>query len=154
MKAKQKLKPTTPSARTGRLKSGKQGEGGGRPKKQIDYSLVSRLAKIHCTQEEIAGITGISVDTLVKDEKFVGTYKRNLENGRMSVRRQQFKLLKKGNCTMAIWLGKQLLGQRDNVNTFVQNPDGSALAPISVSVTGGILPQPRINANQTEKVGS
>jgi hypothetical protein len=35
-----------------------------RPRKQIDYKLVEKLGKIHCTQEEIAQVSGLSVDTL------------------------------------------------------------------------------------------
>jgi hypothetical protein len=33
--------------------------------------------------------------------------------GRISVRRHQMKLLEAGSVTMAVWLGKQFLGQRD-----------------------------------------
>lgn len=35
----------------------------------------------------------------------------------MSLRRQQIALAEKGNATMLIWLGKQLLGQSDKVDT-------------------------------------
>ena len=37
---------------------------GGRPKIEIDYGLVERLAHIQCTGEEIASTLGISYDTL------------------------------------------------------------------------------------------
>jgi len=46
--------------------------------------------------------------------------------GRMSIRRQQFKLLADGNVTMAIWLGKQYLGQRDQASLIHATPDGKS----------------------------
>ena len=85
----------------------------GRPKKIIDYETVEKLAAIMCTQEEIASYLDLSVDTLQRDEKFCGIYKKGIDKGRMSVRRQQLKLLESGNATMGVWLGKQYLGQRD-----------------------------------------
>ena len=85
----------------------------GRPKKEIDYGVVEKLANIQCTQEEIAGVLGISVRTLQRDEEFCRIYKKGQENGKMSLRRIQFKLAEK-NTSMAIFLGKQYLGQKDN----------------------------------------
>ena len=85
-----------------------------RPKFEIDYEMVEKLAGIQCTQQEIASFLGCSVDTLQRDEKFCGLYKKGQENGKMSLRRIQYKLAEK-NPTMAIFLGKQYLGQRDNI---------------------------------------
>ena len=85
----------------------------GRPKFQIDYEQVEKLAKIHCTQEEIASILGCSVDTLQRDDKFCGVYKNGISNGKMSLRRKQWAAVEEGNTTMLIWLGKQYLGQRE-----------------------------------------
>jgi hypothetical protein len=86
----------------------------GRPKIQIDYNTVEKLANIQCTQEEIASFLGISVRTLQRDEEFCRIYKKGQENGKMSLRRIQYKLAEK-NTAMAIFLGKQYLGQKDNV---------------------------------------
>jgi hypothetical protein len=86
---------------------------GGRPSKTIDYETVEKLASIMCTQEEIASYLDISVRTLQRDEQFCRIYKKGIDKGRMSVRRQQLKLLESGNATMGVWLGKQYLGQRD-----------------------------------------
>ena len=100
-----------------------------RPKFKIDYETAEKLAAIQCTQQEIASFLGCSVDTLQRDEIFCGIYKKGQENGKMSLRRMQFKLAEK-NPTMAIWLGKQYLGQRDSfpdevnyteVNKGIQN---------------------------------
>ena len=88
-----------------------------RPKFVIDYVAVEKLANIQCTQQEIATFLGCSVDTLQRDEKFCGLYKKGKENGKMSLRRIQFKIAEK-NPTMAIWLGKQYLGQRDSFDNL------------------------------------
>lgn len=89
----------------------------GRPKKQIDYEVVEKLASIQCTQEEIAHFLNISVRTLQRDEEFCRLYKKGIDNGKMSLRRTQFKIAEKGNASMAIFLGKQYLGQRDIIET-------------------------------------
>ena len=86
----------------------------GRPKKEIDYTAVEKLANIQCTQEEIASFLELSVRTLQRDEEFCRIYKKGQDNGKMSLRRMQFKLADK-NPTMAIWLGKQYLKQKDNI---------------------------------------
>ena len=85
----------------------------GRPKKKIDYELVEKLAYIQCTQEEISSILGISTRTLQRDKEFCRIYKNGMDNGKMSLRRLQWKAAEKGNNTMLIWLGKQYLGQTD-----------------------------------------
>ena len=92
----------------------------GRPKFKIDYTIVEKLASIMCTQEEIATFLGCSVDTLQRDDTFCGIYKKGQETGKMSLRRTQFKLAEK-NPTMAIWLGKQYLKQRDNIDIKSEN---------------------------------
>lgn len=84
----------------------------GRPKFEIDYDAVERLASIMATQEEIASFLGCSVRTLQRDEEFCRVYKKGLDNGKMSLRRKQFHM-SDSNPTMAIWLGKQYLGQTD-----------------------------------------
>ena len=88
-----------------------------RPKKEIDYETVEKLASIQCTQEEIANFLNISVRTLQRDEEFCRLYKKGMDSGKMSLRRTQFKIAEKGNASMAIFLGKQYLGQRDVIET-------------------------------------
>jgi hypothetical protein len=95
----------------------------GRPKIEIDYNLCENLAKIQCTQEEIAQMIGVSTRTLQRDEEFCRIYKKGMDQGKMSIRRQQFKSAESGNVTMQIWLGKQYLNQRDRseIDTTVVN---------------------------------
>ena len=41
------------------------------------------------------------------------------------------KLLEQGNATMGVWLGKQLLGQRDMAQTEVTGKDGGPIMTIA-----------------------
>ena len=90
----------------------------GRPKKIIDKDAFEKLCSLQCTQEEICGVLGVSDKTLEswckKEYKanFSEVFREKRQIGRMSLRRSQFKLAEK-NATMAIWLGKQYLDQRD-----------------------------------------
>ena len=90
---------------------------GGRPKKQIDYKIVTDLAKIFCTQQEIATVLDISVRTLQRDEEFCRIYKQGIEEVKSSLRRAQLKSALSGSVPMQIWLGKQYLGQKEKIDT-------------------------------------
>lgn len=90
-----------------------QGEGGGRPKKQVDVELLKRLAHIHCTMEEMSSILKVSVDTL--ERRFADVIKEARNGGKMSLRRWQWKMAEKENLGMLVWLGKQYLGQSEKV---------------------------------------
>lgn len=94
----------------------------GRPKLILNATgkaLVESLAAIMCTDEEIASILGVSVDTLTRTSNaaaFADCKLKGQSRGKMSLRRAQFDLAKK-NATMAIFLGKQYLNQREDVDT-------------------------------------
>lgn len=94
----------------------------GRPKKEIDYNAVEKLASIQCTQEEIASFLDVSVRTLTRDKEFCRLYKKGMDNGKMSLRRHQWKLAERYPA-MAIFLGKQYLGQTDKVETTIATID-------------------------------
>lgn len=91
----------------------------GRPRKQIDYVIVERLAAIMCTESEIAAVLGTCVRTLQRDKEFCRIYKKGMDTGRASIRRSQFEMMKAGNATMAVWLGKQYLDQKDHIKSDV-----------------------------------
>ena len=84
----------------------------GRPKIEIDFTLVESLANIFCTQEEIAAILDCSPSTLQHNPEFLQVYKKGLQTAKSSLRRMQFKLAE-NNAALSIWLGKQYLGQRE-----------------------------------------
>lgn len=85
----------------------------GRPKIQLDVKMLEGLARIGCTDEEMATLLGVSSDTLVRN--YAESIKRGRAEMKMSLRRVQIRLAEEGNATMAIWLGKQNLGQKDKV---------------------------------------
>jgi hypothetical protein len=106
-----------------RGKGPKKGEGG-RPLIIIDWELAKKLAHIQCTAVEIAATLGVDDDTLVSACKrenkltFSEWYKKHSENGKCSLRRSMWKMAtnERPNTAMAIWLSKNYLGMRDNVD--------------------------------------
>ena len=92
----------------------------GRPKKEIDKTQFEKLCGIQCTLVEIAGIFDCCEDTIENwCKKTYGitcseVYKTYSAPGKASLRRLQFKLAER-SAAMAIWLGKQYLGQKDTV---------------------------------------
>ena len=89
----------------------------------IDLVELEKLCQLSCTDEEIAAWFGTSTRTIERrrrEPKFAEIMARGKAKGRISVRRMQMKLLEQGNATMGIWLGKQLLGQKDQVATEVR----------------------------------
>lgn len=93
---------------------------GGRPLlvlNQAGIELVQALGRLQCTNEEIASCLGTTDTTLLNaqnKEVFLGALEKGKAEGRMSLRRIQMKLAET-SATMAIFLGKQILGQRENV---------------------------------------
>lgn len=91
-----------------------------RPQVQINKEQFESLCNIQCTLDEIAGFFKCSPDTIENwckrtyDKGFSDTFKVYSQNGKISLRRLQFRLAEK-SYAMAIWLGKQYLGQTDKV---------------------------------------
>jgi hypothetical protein len=91
----------------------------GPPKKIFLWEQFEGLCEIQCTQSEICSVLKLHKQTLaIKIQEMYGedyctVYKRFSEGGHASLRRSQFKMSQK-NCAMAIWLGKQWLGQKDH----------------------------------------
>ena len=87
-----------------------------RPKKyKIDTEQVKKLAILGCTNKEIGDFFGCSADLIEK------SYSEFLTKGRaemkMRLRQLQWKSAEKGNVTMQIFLGKNILGQQDKIET-------------------------------------
>ncbi len=107
----------------------------GRPKLKLNatgIAVIEALARVHCTEEEIAGCLRVTVETLHNDlnkEIFSECIKKGTNDGRMSLRRSQFRLAQE-SATMAIWLGKQLLGQSDH-----PEHSGEDAEPITVTIS-------------------
>ncbi len=88
-------------------------------REEIDFDLVELegLCRLCCTQEELAAYFNVSTETIRRrlndDPRFRQAYESGRANGKVSLRRIQMGLAEDGNATMAVWLGKQLLGQTD-----------------------------------------
>ena len=79
-----------------------------RPKKyNIDTSKVEQLSSFGCTNIEIASFFGCSPDLLEKSYSEFLTKGR--EKGKIRLRQLQWQSAEKGNTTMLIFLGKNIL---------------------------------------------
>lgn len=107
--------------------------GRGRPEVKIDRKQFENLCGLQCTLEEIAGWFDCSEDTIENFCKkeygmiFSEVFKIKRGKGKISLRRSQWRLAE-NNATMAIFLGKQYLGQKDTPNeTQTENKAVDAL---------------------------
>lgn len=89
-----------------------------RPKVKIDETQVEEMAAIGCTVAEIAGIVGCSPRTV--ERRAAAPVARGRARLNISLRRRQVEMAMAGNASMLIWLGKQLLGQRDKADSIVR----------------------------------
>ena len=91
----------------------------GRKRISIDWEAFDKLCGLQCTQEEIADFFSCSVDTIeraVKRDKgksFAEYFLQKRGLGKVALRRNQFRMAET-SATMAIWLGKQYLDQKDD----------------------------------------
>jgi len=90
----------------------------GRPKINLNLEELERLSRLNCTMPEISAYFDIPLRTL--EDKFTNEVdvRKAIEKGRatgkLSLRRRQIQIMEEtNNPTMAIWLGKQMLGQTD-----------------------------------------
>lgn len=88
-----------------------------RPKMEIDQKLVEKLAGVGCSNESIAIQVSCSVDTLTN--RFSDVLRKSRENLRTQLRIWQLETARKGNATMQIWLGKQMLDQCDKTEVMI-----------------------------------
>lgn len=104
----------------------------GRPKKEISKKQFEEMCKVQCTENEICAILGIGIDKLLSwcqetyNDTFSNVYKKYSENGKMSLRRAQMRLAQT-NASMAIWLGKNMLGQKDTIDVGISSNEDDEL---------------------------
>lgn len=91
---------------------------GGRPRKVINQKQFEELCHIQCTQEEICAVLDCDENTInswckeTYKKGFSEVFRQKREGGKTSLRRKQW-LLADTNASMAIFLGKNMLGQTD-----------------------------------------
>jgi hypothetical protein len=86
----------------------------GRPAKKIDGELVRKLAKIGCTQQDVAEFLDCSHSVI--SERFRQDFHQGRAASKISLRRMQWRAAKRGSVPMSIHLGKVYLGQTDRVD--------------------------------------
>ena len=124
-----------------------------RPRIEIDRDQFMKLCAIQCTLDEIASWFKCSEDTVERWCRrelkigFADAYKMFSAEGKISLRRTQFRMAEH-NVSMAIWLGKQYLGQAEKQEVAVANADDTikamqryfseqkAIAPVSEANEG------------------
>lgn len=78
---------------------------------------IETLAGYGCTKEEIAFNVGVALNTLTNETNkplFEDAYSKGKSSFIASIRASQVKIMKKGSSAMAIFLGKNYLGQKDS----------------------------------------
>lgn len=97
---------------------------------------IEGLARIQCTMKEAGAVLGVSErtfsDFLQAHIKALEAWENGKESGKASLRRNQYKM-SETNPTMAIWLGKQMLGQKDNMTI-----GGDGENPLQVMVLSSV----------------
>lgn len=122
------------AGKTAKKNTGKtEKHAGGRPRLDIDKENFEKLCAMQCTQQEIAGFFGCTEQTLRNfcereyGKKFFEVFEEKSAKGKISLRRAQFRLAET-SAAMAIFLGKNYLGQADK-----QEIDTNAGLTINVS---------------------
>ena len=83
---------------------------------------IEKMFGMNCSTEEVAADLGISSKVLLNSanrDRVERARIRGHERFLTEIRQQQRNILKRGDSRMAIWLGKQYLGQSDKVEASV-----------------------------------
>jgi hypothetical protein len=103
----------------------------GRPEAIIDWKKVGQYLQAQCNATAIASLLGISTDTLYlrckKDNNldFTVFSEQKKGEGKELLRLKLFDQAMGGNTTMGIWLSKQYLGFRDQIEQTITVPQVS-----------------------------
>lgn len=116
-----------------------------RPHKEIDQKNFESLCGLQCTLEEICGFFDVTDKTLdgwckrTYGASFSEVFRKKRGAGKISLRRAQFQLAQK-NANMAIWLGKQYLGQAESAAIkAVEQEDDPITRSLKEDISNGLL---------------
>ena len=119
---------------------------------RIDKKQFENLCGLQCTLLEICDFFDVEDDTLNSwCKKTYGTtfsevFKRKRGKGQISLRRMQWKLAEK-NAAMAIFLGKQYLGQKDKIE---YSDDGMKSINENINNIANLLNNPKPNRSEKD----
>lgn len=91
----------------------------GRPPAEISSELVEGMASVGATNQEIAEFLGVNVSTLTR--RFAEKLSKTRSGMRVKLRRVQMQSALSGNVAMMIWLGKQILDQKERAEISVDD---------------------------------
>lgn len=98
---------------------------------ELTPGALEQLAALQVTQREIAAYFGVDLGTVenrLAEREYRAAYDRGAAQGMMSLRRWQMKAASEGDRVMLIWLGKQILNQREPEQRLEHSgPGGSAI---------------------------
>lgn len=110
---------------------------GGRPKKYIDKQLFEQLCGLQCTLEEMEAFFNCDHKTIARwcretyeGKRFSQVFREKRQIGKISLRRKQLRLAER-SAAMAIFLGKNYLGQKDE-------PEEAASVEDAVSIVDDV----------------
>lgn len=110
---------------------------GGRPKKYIDKQLFEQLCGLQCTLEEMEAFFNCDHKTIARwcretyeGKRFSQVFREKRQIGKISLRRKQMRLAER-SAAMAIFLGKNYLGQKDE-------PEEAASVEDAVSIVDDV----------------
>lgn len=107
-------------------------------REKVKVSEIRRLAGLMCTTREAAAFLGIRertfLDMLKYDEAAKAAWEQGGATGKVSLRRKQFRLAD-SSAPMAIFLGKQYLGQHDITVTEHSGRDGGPIESADYDLT-------------------
>ena len=97
---------------------------------KINQDQFEQMCGIQCTEDEIAALFGVSIDTLQRwckrtyGRRFADVFREKRQRGKASLRRRQWLKADEGDTTMLIFLGKQYLGQADRISQSITTISG------------------------------
>lgn len=117
--------------------------------REFDRKAFESLCGLQCTEKEICDFFSTTDKTLntwikrtyadeMKNPCFSEAFEKYSATGKISLRRNQFRIAEK-NATMAIWLGKQYLGQKDIQTSQTQEIETDPLSTAFESFEHGEL---------------
>jgi hypothetical protein len=110
----------------------------GRPRFNIDYDEVRKLASYHLEIKYIADFLGCSVSTLEHNQEFKQIYKKEQAKACKSLLMLMWGKATQGNVTMMIWLSKQFLGFKDRIEESGEIGDEKVKPTVIFSIPQGV----------------
>ena len=86
----------------------------------LDVDDIRELASEGNTISDIATLLGVSEPVISDNDEYRQAYELGLCDMRAMLRHSQFQSAKSGNTTMLVWLGKVILGQREETQTTLK----------------------------------